>query len=73
MKLSMENVKIIGFKQYGSLNFNYKKEHSIVIMALVGRDYCLQYIGWRRFQKLFENNTPIPHGGIIVWDAASPA
>ena len=81
-----KHIKIIGNKHYGSLNFNYKKDHSIVLMALVDHDCCFTSINVGAhgstsdggvfkncsiYHKL-ESNTLIPDGGIIVGDAAFP-
>lgn len=40
----MENIKITGSCEYVSSNFKYKKENSIVLIALVDHDYCFTYI-----------------------------
>ncbi|CAF4773929.1 unnamed protein product [Pieris macdunnoughi] len=42
--LDGKHINITGSKEYGSVNFNYKKDNSIVLMALVDHDYCFTYI-----------------------------
>ncbi|XP_034837923.1 protein ALP1-like isoform X1 [Maniola jurtina] len=81
-----KHIKITGSKEYGSVNFNYKKDNSIVLMALVDHDYCFTYInvganGSASDGGIFKNCSIynqletsgfIPEGGVIVADAAFP-
>lgn len=84
--LDGKHIKITGSYEYGSTNFNYKKENSIVLMALVDHDYCFTYInvgangsasdgGIFKNCSIFielENGSFIPEDGVIVADAAFP-
>ncbi|CAH2084107.1 unnamed protein product [Euphydryas editha] len=84
--LDGKHIKITGSYEYGSSNFNYKNENSIVLMALVDHDYSFTYInvganGSASDDGIFkncsiyselENGSFIPQDGVIVADEAFP-
>lgn len=80
-----KHIQVVAPDNSGTMYFNYKKVFSIVLMAIVDCDYCFRYIdvgacGMSSDGSVFRNcsiynkleNNLLPHGGVIVADAAFP-